>query len=412
MPREPWQRNLVGVLIAAFVSILGFNLVFPFLPLYIQTLGDYDDGAAAFWTGVIGLTTGVAGAIAALVWGQLADRHGRRPMLIRATAGAAAGLVVMGLAGNIWHLLGGRLAFSALAGTVPAANPLLAANTPPEHLPAAMGMLQSAVFLSNTLGPLFGGVLTHFVGYRLAFLLTAALYVLSAFPVLWLVRERFTPPTTSRGLARGVAEDFSEVMRTRAIIYPILAVLLALAGANVSLPLLSLLIREMVGAEQAELAAGGAFFVQGITSTASALLLGRLLARFGHQRLLAATAPASVVVYLLLWIVPSYPLLVTLLGVQGLIQGAQIPALNTLIAARAPRHRVGAVFGVVSSINSLAFSGGPFIGGTLASVLGLRAVFPVSALLLLLMLLVVGKATRPVAETPSSQAPALADEPP
>src|SRR5581483_10294991 len=119
MLREQWQRNLVGVLIAAFVSILGFNLVFPFLPLYIQTLGDYSAGEAAFWTGVIGALTGIAGSIAALVWGQLADRHGRRPMLLLATAGAALGLVVMGLATNIGILLLGRLMFSALAGTVP-----------------------------------------------------------------------------------------------------------------------------------------------------------------------------------------------------------------------------------------------------------------------------------------------------
>src|SRR5581483_1607036 len=182
MLRDQWQRNLVGVLIAAFVSILGFNLVFPFLPLYIQTLGNYSDGEAAFWTGVISLITGVIGSIAALVWGQMADRRGRKPMVVRATAGAAVGLAVMGIAGNIWHLLAGRMMFSALAGTVPASNPLIAANTPPEHLSMAMGMLQGSVFLSNTLGPLFGSVLASLVGYRASFLLTAALYVLSALP--------------------------------------------------------------------------------------------------------------------------------------------------------------------------------------------------------------------------------------
>jgi hypothetical protein len=42
------------VLIAAFVSILGFNLTFPFLPLYVQELGVSDPGRAAFWSGVIG----------------------------------------------------------------------------------------------------------------------------------------------------------------------------------------------------------------------------------------------------------------------------------------------------------------------------------------------------------------------
>ena len=73
-----WQRNLIGVLIAAFVSILGFNLTFPFLPLYIQSLGVPDPGDAAFWSGVIGSVAGVLAAIIAPVWGQMADRRASR----------------------------------------------------------------------------------------------------------------------------------------------------------------------------------------------------------------------------------------------------------------------------------------------------------------------------------------------
>jgi DHA1 family multidrug resistance protein-like MFS transporter len=399
MLREQWQRNLVGVLIAAFVSILGFNLVFPFLPLYIQTLGDYDARAAAFWTGIIGLLTGVVGSVAALVWGQLADRHGRRPMLLRATAGSAVGLVVMGLATNVAMLLLGRLLFSALAGTVPAANPLIAANTPADKLSMAMGMVQSSVYLSNTTGPLIGGVLAELVGFRASFLLTAGLYVASAVPVLLLVRERFVPPKETRSLARGVTDDFREVMGNRPIAYPIMTALLALCAANISSPILALLVADMVGTERAERLAGVAFGVQGLAAAVSALLVGRTVARLGYRGLLTATVPLGIVVYACLWVVPNYLALAALLALQGLIQGAQVPALNALIASRAPRHRAGAVFGVVSAVNAVAFSGGPFLGGVLAGAFGLRAVFPVSALFLVAMFGLIGPAT----DAPASQ---------
>ncbi|MBI2760564.1 MAG: MFS transporter [Chloroflexi bacterium] len=395
MFQEQWRRNLVGVLIAAFVSILGFNLVFPFLPLFIRTLGDYDADEAAFWTGVIGLITGVVGSAAALVWGQMADRKGRWPMIIRATAGAAAGLAVMGLAGGLTQLLLGRVMFSALAGTVPAANPLIAANTPPEHLSMAMGALQSSVFLSNTLGPLIGGGLAGAVGYRASFLITAALYIASAAPVMLLVRERFTPPVVQRGLVRGIRADFGYVMRRPAFVYPIAASLLALCAANVATTVFSLLIEEMAAGKRAETLAGLAFFVMGLASAVTAFSIGRLVRRFGHRRLLEVTAPASVLIYLALWVTQSYPLFVVWLGLLGLVQGAQVPALTALIAARAPRDRAGAVFGVVSCINSIAFSGGPFFAGMLARLFGLRAVFPVSAIMVAFMILMIERATAP-----------------
>jgi DHA1 family multidrug resistance protein-like MFS transporter len=406
MLRERWQRNLAGVVVAAFVSILGFNLVFPFLPLYIQTLGSYDAGEAAYWTGIIGLVTGVVGAVAALVWGQLADRRGRRAMLVRATVGPAVGLVVMGLATGIAHVLAGRVLFSALAGTVPAANPLIAATTPPEHLGFAMGAVQSAVYLSNTLGPLVGGGLAAVVGYRAGFLVTAALYVASAVPVVLLVRERFVPPPRSRGLVAGVAADFGEVVRNRAIAPPILAALLALCAANVATPVVPLLVGEMVGPDRAEGLAGIAFGVQGLAGAVAALSVGRLTARFGHRGLLRLTAPLTMAVFVLLWVAPVYGALVVLLGALGGLQGLQVPALTALIARRAPRERAGAVFGVVSSINTLAFSGGPFVGGVLARAFGLRAVFPVSALLLVPMILLIGAATAPVGERRAAARPA------
>lgn len=409
MLREQWQRNLVGVLIAAFVSILGFNLVFPFLPLYIQTLGSYDAGQAAYWTGIIGLLTGIVGAAAALVWGQLADRRGRRPMLIRATVGAAAGLVVMGVAVNIVHLLVGRVMFSALAGTVPAANPLIAANTPPEHLGMAMGMVQSSVFLSNTLGPLIGSGLAATVGYRASFLITAGLYVASAVPVLLLVRERFVPPAVTRSIARAVTSDVGEVMSNRPIALPIIASLFALCAANVATPIIPLLVRDMVGEDRARALAGVPFGAQGLASAVAALSIGRLVARWGYRGLLSISAPTAIAVYLALWVVPNYPALVVLMGAQGMAQGAQVPALNALIAARAPRQRAGAVFGVVSSINSVAFSGGPFLGGVLARSLGLRAVFPVSALLVVAMLLMIGRVTAGPHEA-AAAGPAVVEE--
>lgn len=383
-----WQRNLIGVLIAAFVSILGFNLTFPFLPLYIQSLGVADAGRAALWAGVIGSVAGVLSALIAPVWGGLADRRGRRPMLVRATAGSAVGLVVMGLAPGLLVLLVGRIAFGLMAGTVPAANPLIAANTPPEYVSGAMGALQSSVYVSNAVDPLVGGVLASTVGYRVTFLVTAALYVASALPVLILVRERFTPPERPTPLLPGMAANFRFVFARGEIVQPMLAAFLAYAGVSMMQPVLPLHIRDLIGEGGVERATGVAVGLQGLASTVTALLIGRVTRRLGFAPLLYAGPPLLGAVYLALWAANGFLVFVAALVALGAIQGLVVTALTSLVALRAPRERAGAVFGVVTSVNSFAFSGAPFIGGFAASAFGLRAVFPIAAALMVAMLAV------------------------
>ena len=406
MLREQWQRNLLGVLIATFVSILGYNLVFPFMPLFIQTLGVSDAREAAFYTGLVGLLTGVVSFIAQPIWGQLADRRGRRPMLLRAVVGGGTGLVALAAVTNIGQLIVARMYFAALSGTAPAANPLVTAGTPPRYLSTAMGSLQSTVYLSTMLGPPIGGVLASWFGFRGAFLVVAALYILAALPAYLLIRETFTRPAQTRSLLRAVTGDFRGVLRNRAIALPMAAALLALIGSNLVFPITPLIVGDLVGEASVKRMTGVAFGAQGLASALAAVVLGRLVTRFGQRRLLAVTAPAAALTYLLLWVAPTYWSLVALLAVLGLIQGIQIPAINALIAARSPRDGVGSIFGVLSSVNNIAYSGAPFLGGVLAREFGLRSIFPVAALFLIGMTLMVGVATRPMGEPARRALPA------
>ena len=91
---EGWRRNLYVVWFATFASLTGGSLVQPFLPLFInRDLGVSDPGTAAIWFGLATSGGGVAQAIMAPIWGVLADRHGRKAMLVRAqfAIGAANG---------------------------------------------------------------------------------------------------------------------------------------------------------------------------------------------------------------------------------------------------------------------------------------------------------------------------------
>src|SRR3990172_9238727 len=97
---EPWQRNLYTVVAAQMVAMIGFGIAQPFLPFYLQELGVESTSEVAFWVGLISSLQPICLALAAPVWGMLADRYGRKPMLVRAMIGGSIALGLAGLAAN------------------------------------------------------------------------------------------------------------------------------------------------------------------------------------------------------------------------------------------------------------------------------------------------------------------------
>src|SRR5262249_14016168 len=90
-----WRRNLFAVTAASFMGFTGFTLVMPFLPLFIRQLGVSEVGAIALWTG---FSLGVTPALNALVspfWGRLADRYGRKIMVVRSLVACVMVMALM-----------------------------------------------------------------------------------------------------------------------------------------------------------------------------------------------------------------------------------------------------------------------------------------------------------------------------
>jgi DHA1 family multidrug resistance protein-like MFS transporter len=189
-----WKRNLTALWLAEFVAIFGFSFAFPFLPLYLhQDLAVRTTHDLALWTGVIGGASGLSMTIASPVWGVLADRYGRKPMLVRAMLGGAITVGLMSIAQAAPQLLALRTVQGATSGTVPAATALAAAETPRSRVAWSMGVLSSAVALGGATAPLIGGLAAVVFGLRAVFLGAGVLLALSSLPVLLVVRESPRP---------------------------------------------------------------------------------------------------------------------------------------------------------------------------------------------------------------------------
>jgi len=191
---EVWQKNVFAIALSQFVGLMGGNFVFPFMPFYIQELGVTKEGEVAFWTGLMATSSGATLFIFSPFWGMLADRYGRKRMLLRAYLGGIVALMLQGLAQNVWQLALLRALQGSLMGTIPAATALVAASTPKRELASSMGILQMAIFASQSTGPLMGGFLAATIGIRTTFFVTGALFTIPFFIVVANDRQRRRGP--------------------------------------------------------------------------------------------------------------------------------------------------------------------------------------------------------------------------
>ena len=379
---DGWRRNLYVIWFATFASLTGGSLVQPFLPLFInQDLGVSDPGMAAIWFGLATSAGGVAQAIMAPIWGVIADRHGRKAMLVRAQFAIGAANGTLAFVGSPWQLVGLRVIQGIFSGVVGASRALVAGSVPRDRIPYAMGLIQSAIFMGQTLGPTIGGILGSTIGFRAAFIATACINFVAGTLAVIYVKDR----TTERagGRRSGNRASMRDLLRSRALATLVVVFFLTSVGNMLSRPILPLLLQEIDPDHEVAFTAGLAFSVLGVSGTIASVLSSRSADRIGLRQLVVLAALVSGVGTYVVGLSTSPEMVLTSLFVVGLAQGTLASSSTALISLFAPASRQGTAFGILTSAQSLAMGIGPLSGGLLASALGLRAPFAASGVLLL-----------------------------
>ncbi|MCC6175065.1 MAG: MFS transporter [Chloroflexi bacterium] len=370
---ERWQRNLYVIWIATFASIAGGNLALPFLPLFInRDLGVEDPGAAAIWAGTANAAGGISMALMSPLWGVLADRHGRKAMLVRAQfalgfANTAAAFVVVP-----WQLVGVRGVQGVFSGVVGAARALVAGSVPRERVPYAMGLIQSAIFMGQTLGPTIGGVLGSMLGFRAALIGTGCVNTLAGLLAMFFIHEGQPAPSARREASKG---GLRELTASRGVALLVLGLYLVSVSTMSIRPVLPLLLADIDPTDDVALTAGLSFAALGLAGAIASVAASRGASNMGLRLLMGLAALGAALCNLAVTFVTSATLAMVVLFGVGLCQGALASCVTSLLSLHTPATRQGTAFGVATSAQSLANASGPLLGGIIASVVGLRASF-------------------------------------
>ena len=129
-----WQRNVWALALSVFIAFVGFQFFSPFLPLYVQELGVTDPAAVALWSGLLAAVTPTVSGLLAPVFGRLADRFGRKMMLIRSLAGFTVIIAAMGLVTSVQQLFAARFLQGLFAGFTPMAMAVASVSAPREKV--------------------------------------------------------------------------------------------------------------------------------------------------------------------------------------------------------------------------------------------------------------------------------------
>lgn len=380
MGGKTWQRNLVALWFGQTMVMVAFSFFFPFIPLYVQTMGVDSAAEAAQWAGFISASSSITMAVTQPIWGTLADRRGRKPMVIRSMLSGGILTGLMGFAATPQQLLVLRFIQGGLTGTIAASNALVASSTPRKRLGFALGLMQVGVFAGTSIGPLIGGLMADFFGYRSAFYASGILMTLAGLLVIALVHEDFTPPAAG-------AKQPSMWKGSRALfgiaIFPIVigVIFMIQLGGVVISPVLSLFIADLSGGANVATAAGVVMGLTGAVSAASALALGRVSDRLGPRLVLPVCLAGAALSYVPQAFVQNVGQLLALRLLLGACLGGLMPSANALLARATPPEHRGSAFGLSATASSLANFVGPLSGAAIATHLGLRAVFLVTGVL-------------------------------
>jgi Arabinose efflux permease len=375
-----WQKNLWVLCVGVAMTSASYTMSIPFLPLYLLELG-VSQSSVTMWSGAVFSSTFLVAAALAPYWGRLADRAGKKRMLLRAGVGLAITYFLGYLVRTPYELLGMRLLQGVANGFVPAAFAIVSSTVPEKKMGQSLGFMQAALLVGGIMGPLIGGTLAHIYGMRQSFAV-AALFLLLATAAVWLLVGESKAAVTVK--AGSIIADIKSALANRTLINLLLLLLLVNMTTMVLQPLITVYVTELQGTVSgAELTSGFIFGLAGVAGALAAPVWGKLGQKRGFFRILVTALACSGVINLLQFFIGNIIQFAIIQFTFGLFIAGVVPAINTLVIANTDSDFRGRAFGLTSSANQIGSMLGPVMGGVIGSFAGIKAVFVFTGLLLL-----------------------------
>ncbi len=373
-----WKRSLWILWPANFLIAAGMSLIIPFLPLYIEKLGVSNLQSVEHWTGWIFSAQFITSFLFQPLWGSLADRYGRKVMLIRSAIGMGTVTALMGLVTGPEQLLVLRLINGLFSGFISMSISLQASVTPDKDAGRSLGTLQTGQIVGTLIGPLIGGFLSEIFGFEGVFFVTGGLILIAGMVVMFFIKE-------------DVAVNKERSIKKKnewGALKPLFPVFIAAAITQLAMmsiqPIITLYTRTIYHGSHLTLVVGLISAVTGIANLIGSPILGRIGDRYGQRKVLIFSLIMAAFAFLPQVLATDVKVLLAGRFLLGLFIGGMIPSLNVLVKKLAPPNLQATAFGISSSARFLGNLFGPLLGTFVAAAYNIKDIFYITMIFLLI----------------------------
>jgi DHA1 family tetracycline resistance protein-like MFS transporter len=355
-----FRPAFVFIFVTVLLDMLALGMIIPVLPPLIEDFRGGDTAAAARTVGVFGTTWALMQFVASPVLGSLADRFGRRPVILGSNLGLGLDYLLMAVAPTLELLFVGRLLSGITSASIPTAFAYVTDVTPPERRPRMFGLLGAAFGLGFIIGPAIGGALGE-IGPRVPFWVAAVCSLLNALYGLLILPESLpSARRTAFSWRRANPMGALQLLRSERGLMAFAAIHFLFYLAHQALQSVFVLyVGYRYGWSSADVGAALAL-VGGSVVIVQGLLVGRVVAAIGERRAMIVGLGMGAIGFVIYGLAPVgwiFAIGIPIMACWGLYG----PAAQGLMTRRVGPGHQGQLQGALNSVMGLTGIVGPGI---------------------------------------------------
>ena len=377
-----------SLFLIVFSNLLGFGIIIPLLPYYAENFGANPNEVTLLMA-----SYSLMQLIFSPILGRISDIYGRKKILILCLIGSAISYFLLYFATSFGLVLFARSIAGLFASTTAIANAYVTETTSSANRSKGMGLIGAAFGLGLVFGPVIGGYFgggdIDNINYKMPFIFAIIVAIISFVLAHFILIE--PKKRNKQFISINFLDSFKDLInlfKIPALLFLITVsflVTFSFAGFETTFALWTE--RAMSWAPKQT---GFAFtFTALLAALVQGVFIGKLTKSFGEIKLLITSCFLMLIgLFFITLSIQNLFYLTFSLGILGISVGLGNPSLNSLLSKNLSKNIIGASFGVIQSVGSLARILSPLVAGNLFYFFGINSPYNFGAFLMFICLLI------------------------